>query len=202
METKTYKVFEFDELSADAQKIALDELRDQEDPYWYASVEDQWKEKLTELGYDNPDISFSGFGSQGDGASFTARIDLSVWLLKPTTKITEKDRERFYKMLANIAKSDDCEIEAKVFRIDTRYSHENTCRASVELSGTYTPEGEALANELEKLIEADRLALSKQIYKEFEAEYDYLKSDEVLKDESIPYQHKYLKSGKFAPDIE
>lgn len=203
MELKTYKVFEFDELSADAQKVALEELRAQEDPYWYASIEDQWQHKLMELGYmpeagkSYPDISFSGFSSQGDGASFTARVDLAKWLEAKPKKI----RMKFSNMLSQIRENDNCEIEAKIVRSTSRYVHEMTCNAVVELSGTYTPEGETLSLELEALIEADRLMLSKQMYKEFQAEYEYLKSDEVLKDESIAYQHKYLESGNFSPNL-
>jgi hypothetical protein len=43
-----------------------------DDTYWYESLLDDWKERLEEMGFGNPDIGFSGFSSQGDGASFTA----------------------------------------------------------------------------------------------------------------------------------
>lgn len=40
---------------------------------WWDSIEDEWKQELEELGFNEPDIAFSGFSSQGDGASFTAK---------------------------------------------------------------------------------------------------------------------------------
>lgn len=198
MEIKNYKVFEFDELNEQAQKTALEELRGLEDPYWYSLIEEQWQEKLKELGYLEPDISFTGFWSQGDGASFTARVDLNKWLENKPKKI----RMLFSNMLRQIADSDNSEIEAIIKRDSgSRYVHEMSCYANVEISGETTEEGWKLASELEKTIEADRLALSKQMYKEFKAEYEYLKSDEVLRDESNTIHHKFLESGKFAPTI-
>lgn len=40
---------------------------------WWDCVEDDWKERLEKKGFMDPKISFSGFWSQGDGASFTCR---------------------------------------------------------------------------------------------------------------------------------
>lgn len=41
---------------------------------WYDYVYGVWKEALEQIGFGDIDISFRGFCSQGDGASFTAKV--------------------------------------------------------------------------------------------------------------------------------
>ena len=41
---------------------------------WYDNIEDDIKEELKQLGFYNVDMRFSGFWSQGDGASITGEI--------------------------------------------------------------------------------------------------------------------------------
>lgn len=43
---------------------------------WHSCVLDFWEHALDQIGFENAKISFSGFWSQGDGASFTATVDL------------------------------------------------------------------------------------------------------------------------------
>lgn len=40
---------------------------------WWDSTEDYWKDWLVRAGFSDPEIAFSGFSSQGDGASFTGK---------------------------------------------------------------------------------------------------------------------------------
>ena len=47
------------------------------DDHWYECVIEDWKAKLKRKGFHEAEIVFSGFGSQGDGASFTATIGSS-----------------------------------------------------------------------------------------------------------------------------
>src|ERR1035441_4221080 len=62
-------------LSPAAQKRARDWYREHCLDYeWWDSDYDHWKEKLGELGFTKVAIKFSGFYSQGDGASFTASV--------------------------------------------------------------------------------------------------------------------------------
>jgi hypothetical protein len=50
---------------------------------WYEEVEADFVGKLREFGFEEAEIAFSGFWSQGDGASFTCnRIDVSLFLEK------------------------------------------------------------------------------------------------------------------------
>ncbi len=76
---KTY--LKFNELSDEQKKKVLDKMRDINVDYnnWHDFVTDEFKTKLADLGYTNVKTQFSGFWSQGDGASFSAeKEDLEI----------------------------------------------------------------------------------------------------------------------------
>lgn len=51
------------------------------DEYWEEHIIDEWKAELEDMGFSDVDISYSGFSSQGDGASFTADgFDFMKWV--------------------------------------------------------------------------------------------------------------------------
>lgn len=86
----------FSELSPDAQERAIEKERNYryEDPDtdWAEHLTDEWKTELEEMGFSDPEIAWSGFSSQGDGASFTCR---SFDLQKFANFFTSgKDKER------------------------------------------------------------------------------------------------------------
>lgn len=60
-------------------------------PDWYEHVIDMWKQALDQVGFENAEIQFSGFGSQGDGASFTADVDLYKLVHFLSTAIEPKE---------------------------------------------------------------------------------------------------------------
>lgn len=83
METRTYKVYKFDEITSDELKARIvANLRDINVDYeqWSDGVKDEWKERIERNGYWGVEIMFTGFSSQGDGACFTAYIDIDKWL--------------------------------------------------------------------------------------------------------------------------
>ncbi len=69
---KTY--LKFTELSEDQQDHVVDKLSDINVHHsWYESTYDYYHAKLETLGFYDIKFEFSGFWSQGDGASFTAK---------------------------------------------------------------------------------------------------------------------------------
>lgn len=70
----------FSEFSDDEQdEIVAARLDSQE---WWEPIEEGFAEDLSELGFSEIDIRFTGFWSQGDGASFTARLDFKQFWSK------------------------------------------------------------------------------------------------------------------------
>lgn len=82
----------FDELDDGEKEAALEKHRDwnvDAGSGWYDHVVGEWTEALERVGFRDVDVRFSGFSSQGDGASFTAKSTdvpkLVAALLKHTT---------------------------------------------------------------------------------------------------------------------
>lgn len=167
---RSYTTYKFDELPAYVQGTAVEKLYDLNvDHDWWEFLYDDWKERLEKLGYENVDIMFSGFGSQGDGASFTANINVDQYLKKKKLKAK-------YKRLG----IDD--IHALVYRESSSYVHENTIDAEVIYDGDYRddPKADKLIEDLEEQIRYEARKLSKDIYKSLGDEHDYLTSPEVV----------------------
>jgi len=71
----------FAQLDDDAKETARDWYRsDGFDYQWWDHIYEEWTAELEDMGFGGIDISFSGFSSQGDGASFTAdSFDFLKW---------------------------------------------------------------------------------------------------------------------------
>lgn len=69
---KTY--LKYNELSFEQQSKVIDSLRDINVNHdWYEFTYEDYESKLKKLGFYDIKFEFSGFWSQGDGASFTAK---------------------------------------------------------------------------------------------------------------------------------
>ena len=69
------KEFEFSELPEKLKQKAIEHYRDdREDPDWYSPILEGFKEDMDAIGVETNDVSFTGFYSQGDGASFTGKV--------------------------------------------------------------------------------------------------------------------------------
>jgi hypothetical protein len=76
------EVFKYDELSDSAKEKARNWYIEGMDYEWWEGVYESVKEDGYELGFCVDDIRFSGFWSQGDGASWTGQVDVRQWLEK------------------------------------------------------------------------------------------------------------------------
>lgn len=193
MKTKTIQLYEFDELSEEAKAKVLENNRDinVDDSHWYSFVYDDWKERLEGMGFEDPQISFLSFWSQGDGASFTSkRVDVLKFLT------AQKAKGRFKSILKAI-KADKAEVNASVGRIDRRYSHEHAVKAYVEYYSTEDrfSADENLADELRDFIADTVRTLSRKIYRELEEEYDGLVSDEAVIDTIKANEYTFRSNG-------
>lgn len=91
-------LFTFDELSTQCQQEVVENHRDINVGHeWWEPELDWFKDEMKKKGYDVADISFSGFYSQGDGASWTGAVRLWDWLNcnpgKYSTKLYEYLKE-------------------------------------------------------------------------------------------------------------
>jgi RNA binding exosome subunit len=186
MRTIRTKIYKFEELSKESQANAIDEMRgiNTEHDDWYDCIFEDFKETLTEAGFLDATIQFSGFWSQGDGLSFDAKIDAS--------KFATITNEKRVVNLINSCIIDEFTIEKTSFA--NHYSHEKTRYVDYSICN-----GENCNKVLETLcekIEAKRLELCKDFYSTLEKDYYYLQSDELIKETILSNEYEFLKSGK------
>jgi len=186
---------------------------------WFEDVIDLFKEDMEELGISDIEVSFTGFHSQGDGASFTSnRIDTKEFMTKAlnmqsTTLLDLGDDTKKKNDLTDLVddlrelgfKYDKMEADDLYFSFDrtsSHYSHENTVTASLELTDypdDWEIETENIADkffkEVEEKAEDWRKDQSKELYDLLNKEYDSLTSEEVVKDMLISNEYEFKSDG-------
>ncbi len=201
--TKEYGIYFFDELPEELQKEVIAERSDYyvQDEWWDSTYEN-WKYKLEMMGFENIDISFSGFSSQGDGASFTARCDhqkiLNTLFMCNEQNIGNLNQWRLWFELVENGPY----FRFQVKRIIHHYVHENTIEPSIEEDmSCFTQDIYEATNEkgqkyytsvfdekvnlrhLEEMFSDFVKDLCREIYYSLEKNYEYLKSEEFIKEE-------------------
>ena len=182
-----------------------------EDFEWWDGVYEIWKERLEALGYSNPEIQFSGFWCQGDGASFTCdQVPL------PSTDASVQ--EAWNSLVGAAALLGETVTEnindlayGKVYRTGHSYSHENTVSVDWEWNdppyGRYCSrvEPDALAPFIDALVEAVKdyfngleesvRDLCREIYRDLRSEYEYLTSDEAVEETLEANDYEFDEEG-------
>jgi hypothetical protein len=122
------RTYTISELSPEAKKTAIEGIRNDRG-FTERDVDLDWvieneTEDLEALGLDNVEIAFTGFWSQGDGASFTARVNDIPAFIK-TIGVTDE-------ILPKVLAAFEEVYEMRIVRTDSRYFHENTVIFEIE----------------------------------------------------------------------
>lgn len=163
----------------DAQKAqAVEIMRDnqQSDSWWSESITEDLKERLsTEYSIHNAEIYWSGFGSQGDGASISTNYPIQLEIFLRKVKAWSKFRV-LHKFIA------EGSISAIVERNGHYYSHSNMVSGSVSFDWgvDYTQKQEAALNRLKELLTDVIRDLSDTLYRDLQKENDYQDSTEAI----------------------
>lgn len=197
MKTKTIELYEFDELPEAVKAKVIERNRYINTEHdWHELTLDEWEAKLEEQGFEDPTISYSGFGSQGDGASFTCKsVDVDKFLT------SQKARGRFKAILKAI-KAETVEVNVSLSRADHHYSHEYTITADSEITWYRDEEPKNYAQleteegELRGMVLDVARTLSRQIYRELEKEYFYLTSDEAIVETIKDNEYTFTTDGR------
>ena len=214
--------YSFEELSPEAQRNALDELRDINIEYsdWHETVIEDFEGDMKEDGLSDIEVSYSGFYSQGDGASFTGNVydsgifmkkclDLKddEWLDMGDEKKPEDEGSRLRADLLDLGfdsreKLTPDNFSISIIRDSSRYSHENTISGNVVIEDV--PESiedefplDEYAAKLEEMVTKWARATSLDLYEKLEKYYDELRSDEEIKETIIQNDYKFDKDGNF-----
>ena len=163
-------VLAFEELNAEQQAAAIQLVQDRErstgDDFFSESEIEYYKETvLPEYGIDDADLQYSGFWTQGDGASISTDHVNAEKFLRKVKALTK------YRSIRHLLNEDD--LAMSVQRSQSRYSHENTVSGVVDTRYTdLTAKQEALANELEELLTDTIRELSRKLYRDLENAYE------------------------------
>ena len=175
-------LFTFDELSEESQQKLIEGFREGYEPYYEVIYEDfveRMKENYGAL-LKTEEITWSGFWSQGDGASFICDFDTEVLL--PILK--EELNEDQVTLLEEI----DAEIDCASIRTGYQYSHENTVRGKVSIYyGDAYYDRMIQINEIHDILENKLTEIireeSRNLYRQLEDFYDKEMEDERLVEE-------------------
>ena len=188
------KVYSFDELpSEEAREKACQQVGDNmtDRACWWSDVFDLFVERCKDYGMtiDVENIKFSGFGSQGDGASFTCDdIKMEKLLQSLGIKMSDELKEKVVTYIYDV----------NIVRTSYRAYHEQSVTIEVFIYE------DALAEEEEETIEyihniadiiefkAEKLKndLCRQLYSVLRQEYAYFYSEEYVSD--LAYANKML----------
>ena len=207
MKTIQLELFSFNELSDVAKAKAIESERNSENlEYHYSGEVEYYQDVLKHIGFTNVEISFSGFYSQGDGASFTADYDSSLINLDEL----KNHNTELYSLMARIDSvfgesglTSDNIITASVKRVSRHYSHHNTV-AIDDIAINGEDEWITEDSKVYKAFEAIENYLSSLkddicciIYNNLEKEYEYQTSDEYIAELLTINDYYFLEDGTF-----
>ena len=205
MQAGTYT---FDELSDRLKEEAIEANRDINTYHdWHEYAIEEFQSDLADEGVSVDDVQFTGFYSQGDGASFTGEVEDMKKFLVETLSLTEYSDEELAELPADVKEKVEGFIATLTIsfnRKESRYSHENTCQADtwseIVRSTFYEDEYpdykilltnrvltgnpivfmdlEQEESRIDEIAEEWRLEQCIELYRFLENEYDSLQSDE------------------------
>jgi len=187
MKTIENQVFYFNELPPKIQEKVVEENREiLIDDWWYEPIIESFKERLSQLGYWDIDCFFSGFYSQGDGASFTAKYGYE--------KISEPDE--FGEQINGLQEKYNHDLRGRIVKISSNYNHE----ATMIVDYLETDDGDAEEEDINEFRTVSR-ELARTLYKDLEEEYDYLISDKAVADYFMDNAVYFYKNGEIYENL-
>lgn len=189
MQTITTTVYGVKELELAIQDKVIAKFRDinTDSSDWSDIVTEEYTEMLKERGYFDVKIFFSGFGSQGDGACFIAKLDVTNWLQYHKNNAD-------YSAFGFLDSLDDVQVSIKH---NWRYYFASSTDVDVSLNDDEkaTPEILEALDRLTRAIEEERTQLGNVIYRALNDTYDDLTSDEAVVDTLAANEYKFLANG-------
>jgi len=160
---------------------------------WYDDIINDLKEELEKIGLTDSEIQFTGFWSQGDGASFTCTC-FDIGKLLSHFRINTRHCLGFL----------DGNLNVSIKRLSARYSHEKTTFVDVELFYSKSlNQHKRFENEIDRIwldlvhdLENYRRLKSVELYKRLQDCYEDLTSRESILETIESMEYTFNKEGK------
>lgn len=169
---------------------------------WWEFTVEHFQEELESLGFADTDFRFSGFSSQGDGASFTGDWDSAKMLTVKELKEKGIVLSDWAKELKRVLKGNLKDIKAKYATFSIKktyhhYEHEHTVSIfDAKYWNSRKKEQYGIPPEEEDDILGGCWTAMKAMYRILGKEYDYLTSDEAVEETLSVNEYKFDKDGK------
>ena len=191
------KTYSFNELSDEAKQVAFNNNLDinVDNWDWYDPTKDDFHTILELIGFYNIDSNFSGFYSQGDGASFSADYRYKKGCLKAVKQHAPSDVELHNIVSGIISHQKDngyllsCEVcqQGYHYLADamylTWYKNDDSC---------FDWKNDLIEDELEQLFRD----LAKWHYSRLRSEYEYLTSFDAVAEMLEANEIQFLENGE------
>jgi hypothetical protein len=218
----------FEELSPESKQKAIEKQQDinVDDDRWWEFIVEGFIEDMQEfygVDVEEGDVAFTGFYSQGDGASFTGEVgDVKKFLEKalnyPDMEYLNmgKQKEENDELVTLLSDLDNLgydireklrpeDITIKFVRSNSNYVHENTVSAEVEAEETpeswdtdkkfnWTDYHEWLGS-LESECTTWLRSECKDLYRKLEEEYESLQEDQAVEETLISNDYLFDEEG-------
>lgn len=194
-ETKTYQLYAFNELNEETQEKVIDKFRDinTSDSFWYECIYEDAKTIANLFGLDIDKIYFSGFWSQGDGASFEGSYEYKKKSLQSVKDYAplDNDLHDIVERIVKLQKKHFYKLYAKT-SVSGHYVHSGCMSVDVinENKTHGYPDNEE--DELKQLLRE----FADWIYSRLSDEYDYQTKDETIKEFLEANDYEFLESGE------
>lgn len=195
MQTVQLELFSFGELSEAAKKKAIEDSRDINVQHqWWDCVIDDAENVADILGLSDMNVFFSGFYSQGDGASFSAAFQYRKGMVQAIKEYAPADKQlhAIAGAIASAHKKGFYKLSGKI-SCDGRYCHEYAMRIASISHETRGYDFDFSCSE-DDLLEAYR-DFARWIYRQLEAEYEYQTGDEAVSDTLAAMEYTFTEDG-------
>lgn len=188
--------YRLEDLSGRAKRRALETLAGwATDHDWWDCIYPDFTEIAGMLGVvvAERDISFTGFWSQGDGASFTGAYYYAKGAAKAIRAYAPRDTElhAIADTLQDVQRRNFYKLSTAIDRIG-RYCHEGTMRFTTELD---MPGWRSVDDDDAEAIAEAMCDLARWLYGRLEAEYEYLTSEEALTENADVNEYRFDAEG-------
>lgn len=141
-----------------------------------------------------PCIWFSGFSSQGDGACFEATVQHAKGSAREIRAYAPKDQtlHSIADRLRAVQRQNFYQLQADVTHRG-RYYHEYCMTIEVARD---SPTGQAPTDGSEEIVVEALRDLARWLYRQLEAEYDHLTSDETVEEGIVINEYTFTESGR------
>lgn len=195
MRTETMEIYKFEELDKNIQQKVIEKNYDINVNYydWWDSTQEDFYRILDILGYYDIKSYFSGFHSQGDGASFQANWNYNKNMMKLIKEYAPLDYELqdIAKILTDLSRRNFYKLSAKIIQTGY-YCHEFTMYVDYveKFNGTEpTQDSEDIFKECSR-------RLARWYYSQLNNDYDFLTSEDSIVDTIIANEYEFYADGE------